>query len=297
MAWGWPVSWSCASYTDLAHDARALAHRYRGQVCGVVGVPRSGMLAASIVALELNLPLVSLGQFLESRLGAYEAGWRFGLRSTELPDRRVLIVDDSLLSGETMRGAMGQLASLRDWPRWVGYFAAVYGPAGGMPDSLPHPVGVARELPSPRFFEWNVWHSAAMGRAMLDLDGVLCEDPPLLDDGGLAYSRALREARPLHIPTVPVRAICTARLEPYRQLTKDWLRGQGVTHGGLHMGPWSTPEHRRQCDVAAWKAAVYGASDCTLFVESDAGLAERIALLSRRAVLCPRAQRIFAGGA
>lgn len=38
----------------------------------IVGVPRSGMLAASIIALDLNLPLTDIDSFLEGKI--YGAG-------------------------------------------------------------------------------------------------------------------------------------------------------------------------------------------------------------------------------
>ena len=69
----------------------------------IVGVPRSGSLAANLLALHLNLPLTDVQGLLEGRL----MGGGSRLRN-RVPDndprlcKKVLVLDDSILSGKSM---------------------------------------------------------------------------------------------------------------------------------------------------------------------------------------------------
>ena len=53
------------SVNDLNHCIVANLHRLPRDIDLVVGIPRSGVLAASLIALHLNLPLVDLDGFIE----------------------------------------------------------------------------------------------------------------------------------------------------------------------------------------------------------------------------------------
>ena len=73
----------------------------------IVGIPRSGMLAASLLALHLNLPLTDIDGFIEGRLMGSGLQRKCIKRNiTSLHEaRRALIVDDSLLTGAEMKRA------------------------------------------------------------------------------------------------------------------------------------------------------------------------------------------------
>jgi uncharacterized HAD superfamily protein len=119
---------------------------------------------------------------------------------------------------------------------------------------------------------------------------VLCEDwkgPPEKNNDEL-FSAHLKNARPLYIPHVPIRAVVTSRLERYRKETENWLQRHGVHYRDLIMHPAKTPEERRAMnDHSARKAAAYMQSDDTvLFVESDIRQARTIHQLTSRPVLC-----------
>jgi hypothetical protein len=60
------------------------------------------------------------------------------------------------------------------------------------------------------------------------------------------------------------------------------------------MGLWRDEEERsRPGEVAGFKADAYRRSGADLFVESDTHLAQEIAELSKKPVLCPAAGKIF----
>ena len=116
------------SVADMNEDVKAWASRLPRDVDLVVGIPRSGLLAASMLSLHLNVPLTDLDGFLEDRLLA--AGERLNGVDTADP-RRVLVVDDSVLTGSAMTEARERVASA-DVPAERLLFGAVYELTGNL---------------------------------------------------------------------------------------------------------------------------------------------------------------------
>jgi len=62
----------------------------------IVGVPRSGLLSANILALKLNLPLTDIAGLCEGRI--FQSGQRG--KNFQIKDvQHALVVDDSVWSG------------------------------------------------------------------------------------------------------------------------------------------------------------------------------------------------------
>jgi orotate phosphoribosyltransferase len=239
----------------------------------VVGIPRSGLLAASVVALHRNLPLADLDGFLEDR--AFATGERFEGDADATPER-VLILDDSVLTGSAMTAAQDRVAEADLPPSVELLFGAVYvSPEGrDLVDTF------AAVVPFPRVFEWNLMHHpGVVPKSCFDLDGVLCRDPtPAENDDGERYREFLATVDPLVLPTKPVGWIVTARLEKYRAETEAWLDRHGVEYGELIMLDLPDKETRRRLGAhAEFKADVYERVGAALFVESDHGQAVEIA--------------------
>ena len=83
----------------LSSDIMNGMHMIPHDVDLVVGVPRSGMLAGSIIALALNKPLVDLDGFLAGRTFATGLSRRQNYSESANDYKRALIVDDSSSSG------------------------------------------------------------------------------------------------------------------------------------------------------------------------------------------------------
>lgn len=271
------------SVKDLSDDVESwIASLPDGIEC-IVGVPRSGMLVASILSLKLNLPLAELDGFLAGR--AMRSGRRlpghdrenfFGTR------RRVLVVDDCISSGRSIREVREQVAGaglVHDVK-----FGCVYGT-----DSAPRDLCFWHtDVPKPRAFEWNILSTKDIGNYCFDLDGVLCADPEKCDnDDGERYARFVRNARPLFLPGHRIGFIVTSRLERYREQTEGWLARHEIQYGELLMLDLPTRLDRIRTGAAApFKAEVYKETGASLFIESDCVQAQRIASLSRRYVYC-----------
>ena len=86
---------------DLAHTIRSNFHKIPHDIDFIMGIPRSGVLAASIIAEFLNAPLIDLNSFVA---GANPSGGnrvRFH-RGTGLAKQRVLVVDDTIFHGRSI---------------------------------------------------------------------------------------------------------------------------------------------------------------------------------------------------
>ncbi len=248
----------------------------------IVGVPRSGLLAASLLALHRNLPLTDVDGLLEGRILASGPRGRATSLATLSQARRVLVVDDSLCGGAAMANVRARLAQSAVADRVL--YAAVF-VAPGMESSLDFAFEICA---TPRFFEWNFMHHSCLGEACVDIDGVLCRDPsPEENDDGPRYREFLATVAPNHVPTVEIGALATCRLEKYRRDTVDWLRRNGIRYRALYMMDLPSKEARiRSGSHARFKAIVYRAASAQLFIESSEAQALRIADLAQQPVFC-----------
>ena len=261
--------------------------RLHGQVTAVVGIPRSGLLAANIMALHLNVPLMTIDDFLDQRdVSAYTR--RPSLKSRNAAGQPskpyVVVVDDSAATGGTMDSIKRMIASRGLGDKFDINYMAVFASKAAT-SSLNFFV---EALPNPRVFEWNLLHHIHTNRFCIDMDGVLCEDPTASEnDGGPKYLKFLENAAPKVVPSMGAGAIVTARLEKYRPQTEAWLRKHGIAYKRLIMLNLSTEAERTRLQAhAKIKASVLKTTRGMLFVESDPGQAETIHRLSGRPVYC-----------
>jgi uncharacterized HAD superfamily protein/hypoxanthine phosphoribosyltransferase len=281
---------------DLALVIAGESHRLPREVDVVVGVPRSGLLAAGLLALHWNKPLADVEGLLAGRL----LGGGVRLRAERVSELklggralRVLVVDDSVRSGTQMARTRRRIREAG--VGWRVTYVAVYGGAdwAGKVDA------VLEVCDPPRIFDWNWMHHPRLERACVDIDGVLCADPTREEnDDGERYAHFLDGARPLYVPTVRVGKLVTCRLERYRRETEAWLARHGIDYGELVM--LDLPDgaaRRRWGGHGRFKGEVYRRSDARIFVESSAAQAEEIARVAGKAVLCLESRRVVEPGA
>ncbi len=112
--------------------------------------------------------------------------------------------------------------------------------------------------------------------AVYDLDGVLCENPKIDDDGEL-YINEITNAQPKFITKFNIGIICTCRLEKYRSITEEWLRKNNVKYNSLVMMQYNTKEERIIANVhGRFKGEIFSSSSSNIFFESDYGQANII---------------------
>lgn len=279
------------SVADLNDTIMQNFHRLPRDIDLVVGIPRSGMLAATLISLVGNIPMTDLDRFIEGRVLTSGVTKRWaGLDKDTSQWRRVLVVDDSIDSGRAMQTARARVAAA-DLGDVQIMFAAVY----GLSD---HQDGVDftfETVPHPRLFQWNILHHGLLERACVDIDGVLCLDPTVeQNDDGVAYQKFLSEAVPLLRITQRIGYLVTSRLEKYRPHTVEWLARTGIQYNHLIMLDLPSAEERRRLGAhGAFKAGFYSNSDAILFIESEKEQARAITRLSGKPVFCVETQHML----
>lgn len=270
------------SIAELNQDVVTNLHQLPRDIDVVVGIARSGMLPASIIALALNLPLAEMRHFSTGKLlgtGGTRKTMRSDISFSDV--RHALIVDDSIHTGTSLQEARELLAPFADKMQLT--FCAIYAAdATPLGDEL-----TLVHLPQPRVFEWNLMHHPVLNSACVDIDGVLCLDPTSeQNDDGPAYLDFLREATARPIPTARIKELVTSRLEKYRPETEAWLKKHNVDYEKLVMLDLPSAEERRRLGAhASFKGEHYRKSNATIFIESELPQAAEIANISGKPVL------------
>lgn len=266
------------SVSDLNNAILRNLAKFPHDVDLIVGIPRSGMLPANLLALYLNKPYADIDSFIEGRI--YACGER-GTLIVKEQTKKVIIIDDSIFCGGALKKAKEKLCQLKKDYSFI--FCAVYAV-----ESSTALVDVYCEIVNPpRIFQWNFFHhSGIIPNSCFDIDGVLCEDPPIDDDGPL-YSQYIKHAIPKYLPSVEIDTLVTCRLEKYRKITEEWLKNNNVRYKKLIMLDMQSREER-----LAWgrhgqfKGAVYKDLPCILFVESSLKQAKEIVRMTNKPVFC-----------
>ena len=277
------------SIADLNRTVLNGLRRIPSDVDLIVGIPRSGLLPANMISLMLNLPLADLDGFCAGRILSTGKTRRSAPNTDASAYRKVLVVDDSISSGEAMKEARRRIAEVDDNPdRFL--FCAVY----GVEEESPVGDIIFERVSNPRIFEWNLMHHPILVRSCVDIDGVLCLDPTDQEnDDGPLYSLFLGNARPLYTPGFRIGHLVTSRLEKYRAETERWLRDRGIEYDKLWMLDLpSAEERRRQGAHGTFKARVYSQVGADLFIESEDGQAVEIARISGKPVLSIETQSL-----
>lgn len=254
----------------------------------VVGVPRSGLLAANLLALHLNLPLTDVEGFVNGRI--LQSGNRFKKHVKPFDEyKRVVFLDDSLYSGSALKAVKEQVKGL--YPDKEIFFGAVFVVPDGV-GMLDFHFDVCKW---PRLFEWNMMHSSSLENCCVDIDGVLCKDPTAEDnDDGPNYELFLANATPLLHTTATIGYLVTNRLEKYRAQTEAWMAKHNVKYKHLIMRDLPNKEARLKAnDHGGFKASMYLKYDCWLFIESSEVQAWQIANISGRPVYCVDARKMI----
>jgi hypothetical protein len=247
----------------------------------IVGVPRSGMAPASILAMSLGLPLADLHTFCAGQ------SWQVGRGAHgECGARTALLVEDASGFGRSMTGAVKMAAEARPDVRLM--TCAVY----AEPDDMGKFDLGMEPCTRPRLFSWNWWRSGKLLRCCVDIDGVVCRDPTPEQKESDATLRAFCcDAPLLYRPTKGVGAFVTGRNPAWRKETVEWMRRHDIGYDHLEMwaGEGGAKAHARH------KASYYITSPTWLFIESNDNQARMIAEHARKDVLCITTGRMYRG--
>jgi len=251
----------------------------------IVGIPRSGMLPASLIATHLQLPFVDVDGYNSHRW--YIRNKKVTVPS-DIPNKplRVLLVDDTINTGNAMRNVLGSLRKSNDT---VIKFA-VYGSPKNRLEDIDF---VCEECPLPRAFQWNIWkHNDAKNWAT-DMDGVLCRDPSKREnDKGPRLEQFYRTADTKFLFTKPIKYVITSREEHFRKVTEEWLSKNNIAYEKLIMKPTGNPGGNQA--HGEYKAAMLNQmSEIQLYIESDPKQAKVISQLINIPIWCTDNQKLY----
>lgn len=272
------------SFDDLSRDIKKNLHKvHLGDYDLVVGIPRSGMIPAYMIGLYLNVHVTDLESFMDNRpvKKGFTRKAKHDLVNAQ-DARKVLIVDDSIMSGNSLAKT---LEGLPDKLRSKVTTLAIYSNKAQRKDI----DNFLEVVPFPRAFEWNIFHRDLLSHACVDIDGVLCLDPTEYEnDDGERYVNFLLNAKPHIIPTYKIHSLVTSRLEKYRPQTEAWLKEQGVEYDHLIMLDLPDKESRQKLGAHATHKASYfkRMANLEIFIESDISQSQKIMELTGKPVYC-----------
>jgi len=280
------------SISDLSNCIRKNAYKIPHHIELIVGIPRSGLLAASMLSLHSNLKFCDVNSFIENRKIDHGSTRTPKFPELEFPHdaKSVLFFDDSIESGRSLNRIKEKI----DQINWNGreFFGACY----ASQESSEYVDLYFEVVPQQRLFEWNIMHRDFLKHCCVDIDGVLCRDPlPHENDDGQQYLNFIRTVRPNIVPSYRISTIVTNRLERYRRDTEDWLKSHGIDYERLEMLDLPNAKARQASgDYASNKARVFRSDPRNLlFIESDRNQAEAISKLSGKHTLCFETQELF----
>lgn len=281
---------------DLVNTVRNNLSKIPHDIDFVVGVVRSGMLAATIIAEYLNVPLVDDVSYAA---GISPAGGNRIMFNKKKETGKVLVIDDTCYSGKAMRQTKELLKHITD-KQFI--YACVFLEADpGRKECDLWLEDISSEIDFFKgqicLYEWNIFHhyNFIMERSEFDMDGVLCLDPPD-DHNEEEYEKYIKDATPLFIPTSKIQRIVSYRINKYRDITEEWLLKNNVNVNELILFDADNREKRNTSGISPelFKAVVYkNHPNDILFFESDDYQARFIHNNTGKAVYCVGTNKMY----
>jgi|SRR5690554_701991 len=271
------------SYADLSNDIKRNLHLITQEGFElIVGLPRSGMIPAYMISAYLNIDCTDIDSFV-ANTKLQRGITRTTKASLTYPQdaKKVLIVDDSVYSGKSMKLALDKMnIEIIEKIKTLAVYVNN--------DNPPFTDFYFEILNGKKLFEWGIFHNNIISNCCFDIDGVLCRDPLIdEDDDAEKYKDFIMNVEPLFLPTGRIHSLVTNRLEKYREPTENWLKKHNVLYDNLIMVELSNKEDKNLIDASVDnKAKYYKKSNTELFIESSLPQAEKIAVFAGKPVYC-----------
>ena len=265
---------------------------------GIVGIPRSGVMAAVMVSEEIHVGTCSLAEFMLAN-GQEYVFWRHGKRPIKHNDNGpIIIMEDTCWHG-SMKRSVDMLRNAFPNETFISCCIYLEGPCDIYCPDI-HLVDIRKEAlsdpehPIALYFH-NILDSYFNNLYLYDIDGVICLNPPQ-DTDIEAYEDYLMHPTPLHIPSTPSGnplTFCSYRLNKYRKLTEDFLKSQNIHVRDIIMYNAETITERNKVSPGTYKGHVYRNSNFKLFIESNDKEAQEICKVSGKPVYCFETGRMY----
>lgn len=282
-------SFHYVTLSDMMTSIRKNLYKIPHDLCGVIGIPRSGMIVASVVSELINVPLTDLESFIKDQ--SLNGGHRLELFKSK-DSRKILVCDDTIYSGRAMKEAKAKLSKFESEYDFIYCAAYLEGFSSQEVDFFLEDVSSYSRQDIQVIYEWNIFHHYPhiMSRCVFDVDGVFCIEDGRPDDSlEEEYENYIKNATPYIIPKVRVGAICTYRINKYLDITTDWLIKNGIYYDKICMFNADSWRDRNYSGVSPenFKANFYRKHpEYLLFIESNDREARRIHEITGKQVLC-----------
>jgi len=240
----------------------------------VIGIPRSGLMVASLVALKLGKPLSTPDTFIEGKV------WRSKKIDGKEKPVNVLLIEDVVHQGRALAESLEALKQYQASLKITKAALLVYSQTKHLVDIYEEVIGTHTML------EWAFLHHRLSLNTAFDLEGVLCEKVPEgCDDHEEKYARWIKDAKAYLIPVYEVDCIVSSRLEKYRPETEAWLKKNGVKYKELIL--WDVPSNKDRKNLfSKYKIDILTRLQPKLYIESSNEVSKDIWQATKIPVLC-----------
>lgn len=216
------------SFADLSKDIKLNLHKIPKEVTLVVGIPRSGLLAANLISLYTNLPLTDIDSFIEGKVLC--PSFQDSASTERAFTGKILIVDDSVATGKAIIDAKQKLQPIMNAASYELLFCCVYAD----PEKK-HLVDIPLLLLNrPRVFEWNLFHNKIMENSGVNLPGILAVDANRYSlPDNIKHFKTLLNTVPYIIPKKSIGTVFYASPKENQTATEKWLLQNGVQFSEL----------------------------------------------------------------
>lgn len=160
------------TYADLINDIKKNLFLIKSKDFDlVVGIPRSGMVPAYMISLELNIDCTSLPSFLKNveLTRGKTRNSRYNL-SYAWDASKILLVDDSIASGGSLQSSMEKIPpELKSKITTLAIYSSI--------KKRTDVDFYFSYVPNQRIFEWNIFHHPGLSLSCLDIDDLLIDLP------------------------------------------------------------------------------------------------------------------------
>ena len=141
--------------SDLSETIRKNIWKIPRDIDFIIGVPRSGMIAASMIASYLNIPLIDVNSYVAGLNPSGGRRLRF-FSSSHKTSNKVLVIDDTVYSGVSMNNTKSILSNIND-KRLIYMCVYLEGPGEYSVDIYLEDVRMhTNEIDKFVLYEWNI---------------------------------------------------------------------------------------------------------------------------------------------
>lgn len=284
--------------SDLSETIRKNIWKIPRDIDFIIGIPRSGMIAASMICSYLNVPLIDINSFVAG-MSPYGGNRLQYFTSSHKTTNKILVIDDTVFAGTSMNKTKSMLSNIKN-KQFI--YMCIYLEGTGE-NSVDIYLDDVRKYTNENcrivLYEWNILqhHKDFMNKCLYDIDGVFCLDPPDERKEEM-YINYIKNATPLFIPKTPIGGIITYRLIKNKNITEKWLNDNGITYSELKMFNANTWDERNKSGIPPekYKADFYKSKpNYKLFIESNEQQAKKIAEISCKPVYCVETNKLYNG--